>query len=317
MSFSDFTNYVKQDRYMSLKHWRYRLLFWVMGVSAKTKEEAIQQGVPRYFFEHLCPLFHASNIFAIALPLIIVFKCFKTLIDFVWEASWEWKDHKKTKKEEREASAQNKKNEARKFLIICLKANPYFLEYTSEEAWTKFFRDWVATSVFTYEEFDSVWNQVHSRLVEKNKRDAARREQLKAKMLYWTAFGELFVKIALNVFYVCAATLSIYGLWKFGYLILFPLWNIGVLALVLEILKIFLWILLAFFTSLFLYKLLEKQLAALAEIAVGIFGGIGQWIVETVGNVVEFCQMFYTLHCPAVHILENEEEELIEKGGTE
>src|SRR5581483_7783366 len=62
---------LKEERRLSMKHWRYRLLHWAFGVEGKRPEET---GLPHFLYTHYCPLFHLTNLIAIISPVILFFK---------------------------------------------------------------------------------------------------------------------------------------------------------------------------------------------------------------------------------------------------
>src|SRR5690348_8046854 len=62
----------KEERRLSLKHWRYRLLHWCFNVEPNPGSNITI--LPKFLYTHYCPLFHLTNLIAILLPFIILIK---------------------------------------------------------------------------------------------------------------------------------------------------------------------------------------------------------------------------------------------------
>lgn len=63
--------YIKRDRELDFKHWRYRLLHWTFGADPKSPKDS---PMPGFLYTHYCPLFHMTNILAIVSPFVLLIK---------------------------------------------------------------------------------------------------------------------------------------------------------------------------------------------------------------------------------------------------
>ncbi len=60
---------IKQPRKLSPSNWRYRLLHWVMGVDHKNYKDGWLYKYQNYFYRAYCPLFWATIILLVTLPI--------------------------------------------------------------------------------------------------------------------------------------------------------------------------------------------------------------------------------------------------------
>lgn len=52
---------IKEDKKLSINHWRYRLLHWVFEIKFKSVDDS---WLPKALYTHYCPLFHITNFLA-------------------------------------------------------------------------------------------------------------------------------------------------------------------------------------------------------------------------------------------------------------
>lgn len=65
---------IHQERKMSFKHWRYRLLHWAFDVRNPDQANPKGTGLPDFFYTHYCPLFHVTNLILLFSWLILLIK---------------------------------------------------------------------------------------------------------------------------------------------------------------------------------------------------------------------------------------------------
>jgi hypothetical protein len=336
---------MSSERKLSFNFWRYRLLHWAFNVKDADINRPQDTGLPKFLYTHYCPLWNLTNLIAILSPLILAIKVTYVLcVSFVSATSWAWSQipwlklmsliekmiPEKKEKAESKASQVTIEQEKQQFVSVC--------------------RDWIIDAGHNLESFPSLWSHCESKfvhlnsetaeemfkkyapkIVEARERAIKRKEKMQERIVFWTNFSQVFIKGALNVFYVGICLGVLYLL----YLLAGPAWdalcaiadgivwifsNTGSLSILFFALKIILWAV-AFAAAIYglarmgwIQKFFETAGTGVKKLSPPFYlvGKLFGWVVGGFVAVAEFVSMFYEQNCPPI-VLVSPEDEIIEK----
>lgn len=221
---------IKSEKELSLNHWRYKLLFWCWGEWPASPKES---SLPEYLFSHYCPLFHLTNIILIFFPVILFFKIFMTAGYFGFAVAkafankiddgltWfiHWNNARLARKRANrpveapvelteEQRKDIKRASYRRYLQETLESEP---NITFSWIWTRSETKW-----YSQEEAEELFNTYVAAIKAKQDRANRRKAKIRAWVLFFVNFSQIFVKGALNLFYICLAAAVGYAVIMWG-----------------------------------------------------------------------------------------------------
>jgi len=331
---------IKEDKRLSLSHWRYRLLHWCFGVKApETNCDGWQRtaDLPAYLYTHYCPLFHITNLIAILLPLIILIKLIKLVICAAYAVVKEIDWHrifraialvklKTAACDEVDASAR--KAEIKKFHEL-LRAHARNVAHGDVEAVFFIFYETYGSNFKLHKEFElvSLYDKYLDRYVAAAVASDARRARYQQTLIFWSNFSRVFVKAGIFLGYAALGLLLLWGVYETAVPILNFLGNVAY----------WLWELLTAICSwAFLYWLIRVTLALVFLAGTGyaavrtktvqragdalwsgfhllsppfyVVGSFIAWLGGALMAFAEFVSVFYEENCPAITIISPEDE---------
>ncbi len=226
-------NVIKGEKKLSYNHWRYKLLHWCHNV-----KDPHNSHLPKFFYTHYCPLFHMTNIIALGLPLILLFKIFvrccyrvaagvvfvSAMISYCYEKTSELykklfpKKPKPVKKEveKPELTEEQLKKLDEELRLQDLKKLPNIIFYylTSDvlnpitwinnSSFEKFWEMSKHAGCFkkiTEEDAEQIFIKYKEEILAAKLLAEARKEQLRKNIVFWVNFSRIFIKGILNVLY--------------------------------------------------------------------------------------------------------------------
>ena len=322
-AYKGFLASIKDEKYLSYDHWRYRLLHWVFNV-----EDPKESSLPDSLYTHYCPLFHLTNILALALPIIMAgkmivvgFSTMRTVIRNIRDS------RRKKEKPVKKADDEALKQEELKGIKKDLASNS--LDYV--QTYTDFDKYWDFCEGFYYwekEELREKYKVIHEKVLRYKLLEKERKDRLRARIVFWVNFSRGFIKTFLNVFYV--------GLFL-GVAYFFTFEVVPVMASMVKWLFTVSWlpvlIVLAKATgigalvlgSLYgLWKMGSKVSGPLADgatktlsiisipfsLSIQIMSGIFGYAGKMGDHVGEFISVFYEENCPPIKIVDEVEQEI-------
>lgn len=209
---------LKQERKMSMNHWRYRLLHWTFNVTGDLNptEPWRDSGLPRYLYTHFCPLFHLTNLIAIMSPIILfvriivavfirVAKVAVPVLDWLMDLIPNRSGGNSSPGWTRDDCIAAEKEKVR----ILLMRNPHLYQNFSY-FYIDFRHEFNSISM---EEIEVEFEKCAKLIGEAYERAKARKEALRKKLLFWTNFSSTVIKWILNVAYVALGLGVAYFLW--------------------------------------------------------------------------------------------------------
>lgn len=303
---------IKGPKKLTFDHWRYKTLHWCFGINPKTKWES---KLPDAFYSHYCPLFHLTNLIVIFSPFIMFIKLILGLVRLVKYAFDQTakvivcvfltRKHKPlTRKQLLEREMKNK--------IVFYIESGLSKEFIFSEFYSVY-----SEEDFSKEEFEVYYNAVVKSLEKQKLMDEIKEKEkkaLKERMYFWVNFSSVFFKCGLNVFYIFAALISAYGLYKFA--VLLSCYSLGYyLSLLWGFTKIFLFVGFLAVILMGLVHLFEKVKFShriYNIIPVNLAGKwiciFGNFIADTIESIADFFGAFYENNCPPIILEESEEE---------
>ena len=330
---------IKGERRLSMNHWRYRLLHWCFNVKApKNISDPLDCELPKFLYTHYCPLFHLTNLIAILSPLVLLIKvivvlckataaCFKAIPWHKIKAAFASLKVEKREEVEKPAPKKTAAQERREVIeCICTwrKANSHKTDFKSFWAWCcSHFK------VLSQCEVEVIYSEYLPKIIEAEERAAARKKRLREALIFWSNFSRVFIKWALNIFYVLLSVLAIYGV----YLAAGPVWDAlcwlgeaivwlfssdGFTSVLWGMAKVVFWsgvffgLGYGFFRSGMAGKFAEVAGKGLKKCAPPFYlvGSFFAWIGRCWRATMEFIEVFYEENCPMITIVTPEEEKI-------
>lgn len=330
---------IKQDRVLSLNHWRYRILHWTFNVGDIKKPD--ESNLPRFLYTHYCPLFHLTNLLTILSPFIFMAKLAyvianplvklvaislaaiaDNLIPYI--VSQATPEEVETQGKEREIKYFKKK-------IIEYTSDGYVRD-TLEKRLNSFESYWkgysYCYSYLTKEEAQEIFLEFIERLEAARAKQRLLKERRDAKFVFWINLSRTFCKLAMNIIYfallISVAAVSVYCIplvFKFMYHSWFWIMNNFVFIFQFS-LGVFVCIALAVgFVALYMSVMtrpetndfLGKTSKAVVFPFAIILDAMKSLLVYAVGllkGMKNFMATFYEESCPQIKIVSDEEAEL-------
>lgn len=229
---------IKSEKKLSFSHWRYRLLHWTFGINPTSTHDSY---LPSYLYTHYCPVFHLTNLMAVMLPFIAVFKVFWAVskvvgyfavigLEMLCNVVDNVRSIYKQKSKEKEVSttelteeqkAKLKKKEERYIYSILIDAykdrEKYPLYYKSVFNFEVFFNDRNNNFVsMSREEVERKWTEVRDKILAAEEIAKEKRELLKQRIAFWVNVSRVVIKSALNLFYVTLVLAIVYAVSVWG-----------------------------------------------------------------------------------------------------
>jgi hypothetical protein len=310
---------LKEEKKLSLNHWRYRLLHWCFDIKV-TPAAPISYELPLCLYTHYCPLFHLTNFIAIFAPLIWLVKIIAGVIGATLHAlsNIHWSSVA-VSKDSPDIEVLRKAEYKRLFSIL---TKYHFADF--ETFWKSRGSEFL---VLTKDEIKASYEGLVVKIKDAEAKAELRRKKLRERLLFWTNFSRVFVKWIMNIGYfalVGVMLLAIYWLsWPFLELLKWILeFNpipmmlfIGKLALLFGLAFIVLY---TFFRSRVFSVVGQSCIKAIALTAPPFalvwhtLAAPFRWIAKGWRKTSEFVAIFYEETCPPITIV-SEEEELIEE----
>lgn len=337
---------IKGTRKMSFGHWRYRLLHWCFNVKNPDPKNVYDTGLPKFLYTHYCPLFHLTNLIAILSPLILFIKVTAVVVGAIaygmsaipWGEIREkiskalaWIKLPKREKAETPAVVETpKRTKAHERRLA--------VEAICDTPTGRTFGDfWYTNSdnyeTLTREEVEAVFLEYMPKVIEARERARLRKERLRARLVFWTNFSQVFIKWFLNAFYFALTGGALYLLYVLAGPVSSGLWSAacwvvdgigwlcsdsGFFTILLTGLKY------AFYFAVlagglyvlarvgFLQRFGEALLAGLKKLTPPFYllGRFGAWVGGGFTGVVEFVKMFYEENCPPIVLVTPEDEKV-------
>lgn len=111
---------LKEEKKLSLNHWRYRLLHWCFNVKVD-KNTPFSHDLPKCLYTHYCPLFHLTNLIAIFSPIILTVKIIVAMVRAFVYALSQIKFSWPTKEATPEPTLKEMRRSECKHILECLK----------------------------------------------------------------------------------------------------------------------------------------------------------------------------------------------------
>lgn len=301
---------IKGPKKLTFDHWRYKTLHWCFGINPKTRWES---KLPDAFYSHYCPLFHLTNLIVIFSPFIMFIKLILglvRLVKFGFDQTargivYVFVTRKHKPLTEKQIVVQKIKSR-----ILC-----YIEEnFSKEETFASVYETY-SEEDFSKEEFEVYYDAVIKSLKKQKLIDEAKEKEkkaLKERMYFWVNFSSVFFKCGLNVFYVLAALLSAYGLYKFA--VLLSCYSLGYyLSLLWQLSKILLFggifgtVLIGLVFLFDNVKFSRKCNIIPVNLAGKWISTFGNFICDTLESIFDFFGAFYENNCPPIVLEESEE----------
>ena len=312
------------ERRMSMNHWRFRILHWCFNENAETPEES---SLPRYLYTHYCPLFHLTNFIALFSWLILLVKVIVAVVsaiaDVVSGIDWSsWMPERKV----REPSEISLKKQQWKTLV------QFVLNDKDYEDFDYLWRIHGSQSfgLLDKEETRKRHEDLVSSIKEARERSEARKEKMRARILFWVNFSRVFVSWFLYAFYVAVAIVALWlayvcvgplvgivkWLFAFEYASLLPFLVIGA--------KVGFLVLLSFIFVVLMHRFSVVQRCTESAVRgavmcsppfVLLWAMISApfvWVWNGLNSCYDFVVMFYEENCPPITMI-SEDEEAIEE----
>jgi hypothetical protein len=312
--------FIKQVN-LSLDHWRYQLLHWFYGVENDGVEPSY--GVPRCFYTHYCPLFHATNLMVLGIVFIAIWKLMAVLVrgliagvGCLADLYSDWKINRLTRKwsalsEEERRQKQVEKD--RKYMRTFLSQDGREFFFDNFDLFYRRIRP--DLDGMTEEEVQIEFLALVKELRPSKEEAAAKMARRNELAAFWIQISSQLFKVLTTAFYIALGIGSIYAVWAFvvpAVVFLAGLaWDLGKLTMEVEIasvasvvLKIFL----AFVGLTFLFHFISK--GAMGKVLAAIwkpFGIVGSGIVSGVdycggrcSAFGEFVSALYENNCPPI-----------------
>lgn len=318
---------IKEERQLSMNHWRYRLLHWCFSCE---NPRPFNTGLPSYLYSHYCPLFHLTNLIAILSPIILVAKvifaigfaflmALAHIVEKIREYWPSWKSSNDTPAAE--PTEEQLIEKQRDFLLSVMK-KPEFWYLNFEEFWKAWHNK---LDKLNKDEVEQTYNHWKAKITVALEEAKLRRERFRKYLLFWTNFSRVFIKWGLNIFYIALAAVSFYimahiavPIFDFICYIIDLLVNSNPVPFFLALLK---------FTGLFFvsavglmgllkFKLCQKFLSlawkgmVLASppftLVLDMFKALYGWFKGGMDSVCEFISVFYEENCPPIKIVKEE-----------
>lgn len=330
---------------MSFNHWRYRILHWTFNVPEENINERYPEatGLPKFLYTHYCPLFHLTNLIAILSPLIFGIKCavaFFAMIGILLrklplevvgcylEIAFEKLKAAASKNPRGSKHSSQKTSSYREEKRLCMNLikDSYYMSVDEFLMYTKRFD----FKILKPEDLKSLFEKYSFQMKTAVAKAKLRKEKWRQRLIFWTNFSRVFIKWAMNLFYVGLALLFLY----IGYSVAIPIWwficwvcngiiwmfsDSGSLAAMWVTAKIL------FFAALGLgIVVLSTKIGLVQRLGEAFVSGFEKvsaplyilfvpfgWIKSRIDSFLEFAAMFYEENCPPVKLV-NEEEAVIE-----
>jgi len=314
---------LKEEKKLSLNHWRYRLLHWCFNVKVD-KNTPFSYDLPRCLYTHYCPLFHLTNLIAIFSPIILIIKIIAAMVKaFVWafsqlDFSWPTKEKvvvEPTLEELREADWVH--------ILNCLQ-HPSWWDSTFENFWEK---QKSSMKALTEDEVRAKFEELVPKFKEAYARAEARRKKFRDRLIFWTNFSRVFIKWVMNVVYVALVIALLYGAFlAIGPVVGFFKWlaTFDPIPMFLFMGKVFIFLGVLFVVSYFLLKSKAFTFCADKAIKAGAVAAMpaslmwhvicapSRWVKLGWFKTTEFISVFYEENCPPVTIVSEEEAKIEE-----
>ena len=196
---------IKEERKLSLNHWRYRLLHWCFNEDAKTPEES---SLPKFLYTHYCPLFHLTNFIALLSPFVLGVKIFITVSValFGFFASLNFSQYMPSWPEApvRELTEEEKKQKQWASLWGLMnetQADTFGYFWETNRARLNLLSKKKVKAEF------KIW---HEQITIARAQSNARRKRRQEMIIFWVNFSRAFVKWFLYAFYIGLAALSVW-----------------------------------------------------------------------------------------------------------
>ena len=316
---------IKEEKKLSLNHWRYRLLHWCFGIKAiKPEDSPLYKGL----YTHYCPLFHLTNLIAIFIIPIFFVRLATYVIVALANFIFDMMDKCRPSLEEQMDASEIACEKAKRKKLL---ANFYGLAAIADRD-KGFDHFWELHSKlfyghFTYQELEEKYLVFIKEYDEKMARTKARKKRFRDQLIFWTNFSRVFIKSILNIGYFLLAGFVIYLLVcgipllidLFMFLASWDVWSFAAfmgrglffVVIVPGVLVYFLsrrkWGEKCLDTC---YEGVKVTLPPMRMMAAVIAAPV-VWMWQFGDKVREFISVFYEENCPPIKII-SEEEEIME-----
>lgn len=325
---------IKEERNLSFNHWRYRLLHWCFSVGDVQTPE--QSNLPSYLYTHYCPLFHITNLIAILLPFILVFKIAVAIVMSVFvvtqsglESLSNYLDFvfasRKGKEKEEEQTDEQKREKDIARLVKAL------TDKEDGEHWRDFDFFWDYHrhhfEILTEEEAKEKHATVVKKLEKAERHAEERKKKLRARLAFWANFSRVFIKWLLNIAYIA---LAVFGVWA-AISLIGPFFSLIGMLFTANYVPFLLFLVkgvaICFAVAGIVYGLAQIGFVEKCRRA-AVAGGKTAFIpVELLWNIIcvpfawirmgfehfmDFVSIFYEENCPPINIVSNEDESIEE-----
>ena len=313
---------LKEEKKLSLSHWRYRLLHWCFNV---TVDEYTTRGndLPVCLYTHYCPLFHLTNLIAIFSPMILTVKVIIAVASaFIYafgQIKWSWP----TKEVVVDPPSLEELRQMEYKEILKYLKHPGW--------WIGFDHFWESKkSIFmnlTQEEVESKYNELVTKYKGAAARAEERRKKFRDRLIFWVNFSRVLVKWTMNISYFAITGVVLYGIYHMiGPMIGFVNWllTFNPIPMMLFVGKIALIIGGIFGAIYFLLRFKVFQTCATTSLKAGAYAmppvvlvsqvtaAPFKWIGKGIVELCEFISVFYEENCPPITIISEEEEKIEE-----
>lgn len=325
---------IKAERKLSFNNWRYRLLHWAFCIDPATPAEST---LPRFLYTHYCPLFHLTNMIAILSPFIAVVKLIVFfayfLIGFMVGVAgvlnWMYEKIQPYLPEFKWERLPPPAAPAPSDLgVFTLKRKRKLIEYVVVGYdFAEYWKDAGQNTGIPKEKLEAIYVSFQEQRAAAVARAAARREAFRKRMVFWVNFSRVFIKFALNVFYVLVAGLVGYAFYKVGIPII--VWSFkGLLSVslfdwIMATTTASIWVINSLILATIAYSIVRLAMASppIAHKSTQILGTVFSpvkylcesfcdWVGGMIESACSFIAMFYEENCPQVTIVTEEEEAL-------
>lgn len=329
--FKNFISSLKGEKQLSYNHWRYRLLHWAFDV-----EDPKRSHLPRMLYTHYCPLFHVTNIIALAFPIIVAARLVTVALVTMFKVAHAIRQsipkrklvEESSSEELTEASRARRRSIEIKQLVKALKGIEDLDTWDFAYFWRHDGGDFL---VLTEEEARTKAEEIKAKIEAAREIQRIKREKLRDRIVFWSNFSRVFIKGALNVAYVAAfigvGYLTLFKAVPFAFwlLTLAATFNpVPMLLFMAKVLAVFAAIAGTIFGLIAIGAKIKDPLAEGVSASVDVvwkpisfMGGVTASVVnysfDVFGNIKSFISVFYEENCPPINIVDEEDEEVLEE----
>jgi hypothetical protein len=312
--------FIKQVN-LSLDHWRYQLLHWFYGVENNGVEPSY--GVPRCFYTHYCPLFHATNLMVLGIVFIAIWKLMAVVVrglvagvGLLLEFYDEWRTNRIVRKWSALSTEERRLKEVekdRKWLrrFLSQEGREFFFD-NFELFYRRIQSDMI---VMTEEEVQIEFLALVKELRPSKEEAAAKMARRNELAAFWIQISSQLFKALATAFYVALGVGSIYAVWAWvvpaAVFLAGLVWDLGKLTMEVElasVASVMVKIFFGFVGLAFLFHFINKGVMKTVLSAIWKpFAIVGSGIVSGVEYGGDRCSAFgefvselYENNCPPI-----------------